>query len=47
MHHGKEKKYSFKKDGVTYKIQPIVEEDKVELGTFPKLILKVGSIILR
>ena len=33
MHHGKENKYYFKKDGVTYRIQSIVEEDKVEKAT--------------
>lgn len=30
VHHGKENKYSFKKNGVTYKIQSLIEEDVVE-----------------
>ena len=34
-----QKKYSFKKDGVTYRIQSIVEEDKVKKITSNTLLL--------
>ena len=46
MHHGKEKKYYFKKDGVTSKIQSIVEEDKVEKAT-TKTLLMSGKEFLK
>ena len=39
MRHGKENKYSFKKDVVTYRIQSIVEEDKVEKATAKTLLI--------
>ena len=39
MHHGKEKKYSFSKDGVTYKIESIVEEEKVEKSTAKEFLM--------
>lgn len=39
MHHGKENMYSFRKDGVTYMIQSIVEEDKVEKTTAKTFIM--------
>ena len=42
MHYGKENKYFFKKDGVTYRIQSIVEEDKVE-NTTTKMLLMSGN----
>ena len=46
MHYGKENKYSFKKDGVTYRIQSIVEEDKVEKST-AKALLMSGKEFLK
>lgn len=39
MHHGKENKYSFKKDGVTYRIKLIVEEEKVEKAAAKTLLM--------
>lgn len=39
VHHGKENKYSFKKDGVTYRIKPMVKEDKVEKATTKTLFM--------
>ena len=39
INHGKENKYSFEKDGVTYRIQSIVEEDKVEKAIVKTLLI--------
>ena len=33
VYHGRENKYSFKKDGVTYKIQSLLVEEEVEKAT--------------
>ena len=46
MHHGKENKYSFKKDGVTYRIQSIVEAGKVEKA-IAKTFLMSGKEFLK
>lgn len=46
VHRGKENKYSFKDNGVTYRIQSIVEEDKVEKYTI-KAFLMSGKKLLK
>ena len=46
MHHGKENKCSFNKDGVTYTIQSLLEEDKGEKA-IAKTLLMSGKEFLK
>ena len=46
VHHGKKNMYSFKKDGVTYKLQPLVEEEFDKVVEFNVLLMSGKEFLI-